>query len=238
MCVALAGCGDNGNIIASTPEDGGMGGGGGATGSGGGITTGGAPGLGGSVATGGAVGSGGGTGTGGGASACADPKDLTSPPSGFVSCANRMIHRAEKLDCPQAIPRADVQTDAGAGCQKDADCTDKPHGYCNYWSTFAGSGYACQYGCARDEECGTGQICMCGSLSGHCVAAGCSVDADCGGLLCVGYYDACQDNGRFACQSPDDQCVGELDCRGSSCGVCECSKNGAAASCTARCQDG
>jgi hypothetical protein len=152
-----------------------------------------------------------------------------------------MIHRAQKLDCPQAIPRAAVQQDAGAGCHADADCTEKPHGYCEYWSNLAGSGYRCAYGCLRDDECGAGQICLCGYLTGYCVDAGCTVDADCGGaLLCVGYYDRCHDNGRFECQSPADQCGGELDCRvpGACSGTCECSKNGGVASCETRCADG
>ncbi len=126
-----------------------------------------------------------------------------------------MVHRPEKRQCPETIPRAGFSIDAGADCHRDADCTAKPHGHCEWWSSLIGSGTRCEYGCVNDAECGAGQICLCGAVTGTCTGTtDCTQDADCGGLMCVGYYEACEQT-RFSCQSLDDTCGGFLDCQSS-----------------------
>jgi hypothetical protein len=149
-----------------------------------------------------------------------------------------MVHRPEKRQCPETIPRTGFSIDAGADCHRDADCTAKPHGHCEWWSSLIGSGTRCEYGCVNDAECGAGQICLCGAVTGACTGTtDCTEDADCGnGLLCVGYYEAC-DQTRFACQSIDDTCGGFLDCQSTpSCPECNvCTHNGTKAQCAMRC---
>ena len=181
---------------------------------------------------------GGSTGGSGGAPLFAynNPKDLTNPPSGYVSCANRMIHRAEKKQCPESIGRPQFLSDAGADCHKDSDCVDKPHGHCEQWASLIGSGTRCEYGCVTDAECGAGQICLCGNPTGRCVAAtGCTVDSDCGGVSSAsGTTNPC-DKTRFACQTPADACGGDLDCPSTGCPECACQKNGTKAVCLSKC---
>jgi hypothetical protein len=237
-CIVLAGlagvhCGDNSNVLASSS------GAGGSPGSNGGAAGGmfdassSTNASSGSAGTG-SAGTGGSGGSGVGFFACANPNDLTNPPSGYIGCANHMVHRAAKLQCPETVPRPDIFPDAGGNCQKDADCTDQPHGHCE--PGFL-PGVRCVYGCVRDAECGAGQICLCGSPTGRCVDATCTVDADCGsGILCVGYYSACYDTSRFECQSPGDACGGDLDCTGQNCNnTCACQKTAGKAACGPRC---
>jgi hypothetical protein len=242
-------CGDNSNVVGNLFSDGGPTGAGGFvdTSVGPGPTTTGATagsGTGGSGGSGGSSGSGGSGGSGGSSTGnpfpCTEPMEVTSPPSGYVRCANGMVHRPEKRQCPESLPRSRVLTDAGsAPCRRDADCQAKPHGHCEYWNGLAGSGYACEYGCVNDAECAAGEICLCGDPTGTCVAAGgCTTDADCGGtLLCVGFTEGCMTT-RFACQSFDDTCGSEFDCAGKAVCVgsgCVCTKQGTKASCTPRC---
>jgi hypothetical protein len=264
--LAAVRCGDNSNVLAMFEDGGGAGtaatsstvgsgtttstGAGGSTGAAGSTasTTTGAAGSTASTTTGaaGSVGTGG----SGGASPfpCVDPKPTTNPPSGYVSCANQMLHRAEKKQCPEIIPRPAMGADGGAAtsppgppppCRSDAECVAKPHGHCEYLSgNTSGGGYVCEYGCVKDDECGAGQICLCGSPTGKCVStSGCTVDSDCGGgLLCVGYYQDCFQT-RFACQSPADMCGGDTDCPNMpGCnGHCACKKNGTQAACGGIC---
>jgi hypothetical protein len=253
--LAAIGCGDNSNVVGNLFPDGGRGGTGGSfvdTSVGGstGATTGGSGGSAGTGSSGGSAGTGGNAGTGGSGGStgaggsqvenpfpCLNPMPLTTPPGGYVRCSNGMVHRPEKMQCPESIPRSQVLNDGGAPCSKDSDCQAQPHGYCQYWSGLAGSGYACVYGCVKDDECAAGQICLCGTLTGSCVSTGgCTVDADCGGaLMCVGYYEICERT-RFACQSLEDRCGGSLDCAGTNCaGGCDCQKSGTKASCMPRC---
>jgi hypothetical protein len=142
--------------------------------------------------------------------------------SGFVSCDNLLVHRATKEQCPSFVPRESNSQDGGAGddanstddgaasntpCSHDADCTAEAHGHCD-------SSGACRYGCVRDEECATGQICLCGYPVGQCVNATCSVDSDCApGFNCASYavVPGCGEI-AFACQAPGDGCASDIHC--------------------------
>jgi hypothetical protein len=142
----------------------------------------------------------------------------------FVRCANNMVHRPYKVDCQSSLPRPDMLKDVpDAGimnqCTSDADCTAKPHGYCDYpdYSFGPRPPYevaTCSYGCVRDEECGMNQICVCGNPVGHCESASCSTDAECGaGLVCGTYTPNPGCPGEaFACQTYVDQCAADTDC--------------------------
>ena len=142
---------------------------------------------------------------------------------GYQRCSNGVVHRASKDVCPNSLPRNTVFAvdgglpDAGNYCQRDADCV-AAHGYCGYVDSLGGPvslGPRCSYGCVRDEECtGMNQICVCGNPVGHCEAATCSVDSQCGpGFLCASYVTNPGCPGEsFACQSPTDQCATDADC--------------------------
>jgi len=228
MALAAVSCGNNSDVVGFFADGGPAGSG--AAGSG----AAGAPGSGGTTGVGGSGGAGGSVNP----FPCNGPAELTSPPSGYVMCTSGMIHRPEKRQCPETIPRAST-IDAGADCHRDADCTAKPHGHCEWLSGLTQtSGTICVYGCVRDEECAAGQICLCGEVTGTCVgSANCVTDSDCGGsLLCAGYYEVCEQT-RFACQSPEDTCGGSGDCQSTpSCPGCNaCIKTGTKASCAMRC---
>jgi hypothetical protein len=135
------------------------------------------------------------------------------------------------MECPTGLPR-DQTCDAGddqafSTCSADADCDERPNGYCNL-SSFEPSCY-CNYGCTNDEECGEGRICLCGSPVGQCVPADCRSDADCGqGLRCTSYVTepGCGGTG-FRCQTPEDDCASDSDCDQGS----QCSSDGVSHTC-------
>ena len=152
------------------------------------------------------------------------PELIDGKPTGYVRCDGVYFHRAEKRDCPSTLPRQQAPhlPGPGADCATDADCTDRPNGYCRSWTTFAGSGFTCDYGCLKDEDCTTGEICRCGDPVGVCVQAACTTDASCGpGLLCANTgVTSCTRS--FACQKPTDQCDSYANCpKGQYCGVAD-----------------
>jgi hypothetical protein len=99
----------------------------------------------------------------------------------------------------------------------DTDCVALPEGRCLTIpgvSAPCGPGQpstVCVYGCTVDEDCGDGQICVCGVPTGRCVAAGCTTNADCDGLYCAsnGSPDTLT---AFTCQTPRDTCMIDADC--------------------------
>ncbi|WP_437274510.1 ferritin-like domain-containing protein [Sorangium sp. So ce375] len=153
--------------------------------------------------------------------ACDDPEPIVvaGQNTGYVRCAGGWIHRAEIVTCPSPLPRGEACTDpsgAKGNCTTDADCTERPHGYCN---TVTGGDVApgcfCHYGCTTDADCGEGQICLCGDPVGQCVLARCTSDKGCGSLLCSSYVlnPGCGGT-AFACQTPADECASDKDCPG------------------------
>jgi hypothetical protein len=178
----------------------------------------------------------GGTATGGGTPGPVDSAGARStPPSAATDCVlettldgnwerctNGMLHRRELGSCVSALPRAGYSAleflgyppgvDAGVqfACLKDEDCTAAPHGHCEVGQ----GGPYCTYGCLTDVDCSDSQVCLCDPYIGECIAAECSVDADCGGSSLCGSYEYEPSCGgiRFGCQTPEDQCAGNADC--------------------------
>jgi hypothetical protein len=116
---------------------------------------------------------------------------------------------------PAAVACGPKPTDnPGQGCSSDDDCTEQPFGRC--------TPYGCFYdACWVDEDCDTGEICICpdhpqlGYNTARCVKAACARDADCsGGALCRPSGTAC--DGLFVqgyyCDAPDDECTTDTDC--------------------------
>ncbi|MDX2053880.1 MAG: hypothetical protein SFV15_15875 [Polyangiaceae bacterium] len=107
-------------------------------------------------------------------------------------------------------------------CSEDADCKEKPHGYCQFYPAHEASPLGpaapartvCIYGCVTDQDCGAGSICQCGGNIGTCVASTCRTDADCAdGSLCAGGTDYRPDvsgcgvergNFPYSCQLPQE----------------------------------
>jgi hypothetical protein len=125
------------------------------------------------------------------------------------------------LPRPDPIPNHDPVTDF---CQYDSDCTEMANGYCGSSAVSGGDigvGRSCQYGCVSDDECGAGNICLCGDPVGRCVEASCTSDQSCGpGLHCASYdpTSGCSFV-AFACQTSADECVTPTDCTNEVCGL-------------------
>jgi hypothetical protein len=171
-----------------------------------------------------------------------DPDAFT----GIERCDNGVLHRPAPVACSSRLPRPlPPANDAGAAadasgaltqvgylygdavdrftlhlCQSDADCTERPNGYCAL--AFDGLGPAqfthsvrCHYGCLQDADCSDGYFCECGDPVGQCVPADCRSDADCGsGLLCAALIEEgpCSSEVRYSCQSASDECNSNADC--------------------------
>ncbi|MDC0723409.1 ferritin-like domain-containing protein [Nannocystis bainbridge] len=154
-------------------------------------------------------------------------------PSGYVRCDDGLVHRAEKLECLVPAVPSNCPADASPGeCFSNDDCTELPFGSCREAVILGGlaatetggtgPSCACEYGCRTDTDCPEGQICRCagdelGSFA-RCIAADCTVDADCPGQLCAVTSRACSDGLiRAACTTPQDECAGPADCGGNLC---------------------
>lgn len=134
-----------------------------------------------------------------------------------MTCDEGYRQRAKKTMCQSKLPRDVVrppsETPQFDNCASDADCTERPHGYCEL-SMGQITGYRCRYGCVTDDDCSPGTVCECGDPVGSCVPASCTENADCGpGLACASYVaDPGCDHPAFACQDPRDECLTSADC--------------------------
>ena len=159
-------------------------------------------------------------------------------------CGGGFVHRAGSYACalsPRSTSGAGgegggsddgVAGSAGLGaeegCFTDADCTERPNGYCLSLTGALGYDYPyCEYACETDGDCFEGELCSCesnfvnaGSRAtiqlGTCRPATCRADSECGaGLLCVAPLAAPCDierPTRYACQTWADECGGPEDC--------------------------
>ncbi|HEX4339729.1 MAG TPA: ferritin-like domain-containing protein [Polyangiaceae bacterium] len=172
--------------------------------------------VGGTRATGGAAG------VGGGLVPCIPETDAGTL-GGYETCQGGVLHRTKKAECPSSIPRPGIIVPSTGGapstvnqCQRDADCTEKPHGFCEPGTQIL-AGF-CSYGCIDDSECMAGQICACGDPIGRCTNAACTVDSECATGLCASYVPAPGCPGiAFACQSEADTCLSDADCALAAC---------------------
>lgn len=138
--------------------------------------------------------------------------------TGFVRCEEGYQHRVTATDCPSLAPREGGVCGGGGGidCSEDSDCTAKANGICR---PNNGGAFICQcaYGCVRDSDCTTGQICECGDPVGLCVTAKCADDKGCTApALCTSVpsdFGGCGGGGNaYVCQTSADKCDVASDC--------------------------
>ena len=188
------------------------------TGGAGGVTTAGTSGKagsGGGVSTGGAAGGGGGTSK----IPCDSPVPVLvdGKETGFVTCGNGVVVRAEAKVCPNLLSASSTCGSPGDGfiCHSNADCKGGvgPYGYCGQGYGF-GPPCECLTGCVQDSDCASDEICQCGDPIGRCVKTTCHTGADCAEGSCAQVAvgtPGCTSNG-FACQTKTDQCQTDMDC--------------------------
>jgi len=164
-----------------------------------------------------------------------EPILLRGQSTGYARCSTGARHRIAATSCPSLLPREGDGTpwlsqffegdspgssDVRGSCQRDSDCSARPHGYCGF-AELPPARTSCVYGCVRDEECAQDHICLCADPVGHCVPADCRTDAECGrGYLCADYEPPrapCGTRDAFACQTPWDTC---LDSCANGAGLC------------------
>lgn len=148
------------------------------------------------------------------------PCDAPMPAgAGYEQCGNGTVHRPVISECESKLPRITLKIapPPDGQCVLDADCSDRPHGYCASGGQLPGT--MCVYGCVKDSECGASEICVCGEPVGHCVPSTCKSDAECGAGYACRSYDRSHGCGlvSFACQSSADTCGGDGDCDGGYC---------------------
>lgn len=154
-----------------------------------------------------------------------EPVLVGGKPTGIEESLFGTIHVKEKLTCPSLLPRAEACQDRSSlsipeveprkgACSIDADCRERPGGYCRVILPLRRCG--CAYGCTTDVDCAADEACLCGNPVGHCVKARCRSDADCHGVRCMGYDSSagCGDT-RLACLSLPQDCQNDDDCRSS-----------------------
>ena len=138
--------------------------------------------------------------------------------NGFVTCEDGRVHRPAVIECPSSIVADEglevPPDDPDDQCTRNADCTERPHGYCAAEGQLPTR--TCHYGCTADADCGAGALCMCDNPVGRCLPASCLSDADCGDkLLCSRYYGIHEMGyGAFACDTTRDECNTDDDCSG------------------------
>src|SRR5205085_3497362 len=108
---------------------------------------------------------------------CDDPMPTGNPADdGSIElCANGLLHRTGSPKCASMLPQAMACTGVGEpACVTDADCKEKPNGFCEAQSSCAGpcmmGPCGCSYGCTTDADCGSDQYCMCNDPVGRCTA--------------------------------------------------------------------
>ncbi|MCB9748632.1 MAG: hypothetical protein H6713_01365 [Myxococcales bacterium] len=158
---------------------------------------------------------------------CEDPQPIlqagADAPSGFVRCADGFIHRASLEQCqePQGVGDC-AASDGGGDCTADGDCVAAAHGRCVQEGSYPACW--CEYGCARDDDCAEGQVCVCAGEGlgprARCVPAACERDEACPEDQLCGVSaraDACGVISRALSCAPPGACHADLECPDAAC---------------------
>jgi hypothetical protein len=159
--------------------------------------------------------------------ACADPTPVlvAGRDTGYDKCRGGAIRRRAIIECPQQLSAdascRDLEDSSVGMCTSNAECDAGAYGSC----VLNGYLCACNYGCVRDSDCASGEICVCGAPVGTCTSASCNAGTCAQGAECASYSlqfcPGCIEG--FACQTAADECFGDSDCNGvSSAGTVSC----------------
>jgi hypothetical protein len=180
--------------------------------------------------------------------ACVDPQPILvgGADTGYDTCKGGTVRRRAIVDCPVVpIPKNACSWTPPVGCTSSAECDAGLYGTCS--NPGGNDTCSCVYGCVRDSDCASGQICACGAVGvtfpaglgnpvGTCTWASCNVGTCGAGQECAEYFlsDCPQCVSGFACQTAADQCFSNSDCPGSASGAgsCALSPDGGARVCT------
>ncbi len=158
---------------------------------------------------------------------CADPDDVAylGRSTGVRACADGTLESV-------AAPRCGAGVSGGVcgeygepfgGCRVNEDCTARPYGQCRD-GAFGELGCTCEYGCAVDGDCGSGEVCLCAGVTSlvgdydapatRCVPSDCRTGADCTSGVCgVALWNApCWLDLVMGCRTPADTCRTHADC--------------------------
>jgi hypothetical protein len=139
---------------------------------------------------------------------------------GTAWCEEGWVHRPEQGTCPTSVPRAEeFEGPDTSECRQDSDCPG-PLGYCTQVPQL-GFKTVCKNGCLSDDDCASGNICVCGDPIGVCSPASCTTDADCPGSACLGtpVEIACESALAFSCARDSDRCRRNSDCFPQMCSI-------------------
>jgi hypothetical protein len=140
---------------------------------------------------------------------CTNPQTL----GGTTRCDEGWVHRPERATCPTSVPRAEeFDGPATSECRTDSDCGG-PLDYCMQ-QPYPDFRLACKTGCLTDDDCPSGNVCLCGDPIGICSPATCATDADCPGSVCLGTrsQEGCESVVSFSCANDADGCRRDSDC--------------------------
>lgn len=145
--------------------------------------------------------------------------DRPSHAIGYVKEPNGSIHRASAVSCDTRIDQPACRGDEDhLSCKADSDCRDAASGRCIAGTGQIGTYCGCEYACATDSDCESGEACVCATEANEkhsvCVPATCKTDADCGGQVCgvSRYHNGCGNTVQLACRTADDTCHSDADC--------------------------
>lgn len=133
------------------------------------------------------------------------------------------VNRLGPSTCSAEIPQPQCKgTERHQRCKTDADCTEHPHGRCTSGAGQIGTYCGCQYSCTSDDECGDGEVCVCGDAittphgGSICAPAACTKAADCGDQPCgvSSYHNGCGRQVKLQCRGAEDACESATDCKG------------------------
>lgn len=128
------------------------------------------------------------------------------PLIGVAACSGQMESGAQDVHCDQPMKMATGLERCGAGGPVHRNASEE----CSMRDM---SGI--HAGCLSDADCAAGTACNCHETGGSCIPANCRTDADCGENLRCQILDSNTCSQRtFTCQTPQDTCESDADCKG------------------------
>jgi hypothetical protein len=150
----------------------------------------------------------------------------TGQETGYIRCADGAVNRQSVIGCAVPITSPACQgNEDSRSCDTAANCTERPHGFCESGWGQIGTYCSCVYPCLDDAECGPDQACLCpgikenGPSVAECAPAECKVNADCASGECGAtvHFNGCGHELALTCRGPGDACRGDEACEHGDC---------------------